>query len=224
MTNIVLADELNRTTPKTQSALLEAMEERSVTVDGKTYHLPRPFLLFATQNPLDYEGTFALPEAQLDRFMLKIKLGYPQTEHEVEMLGRLQEGQALDRIKPVLFREELQEMQSKVKHVYVDDSLKRYIVEITSATRNHKELTLGASPRASLALMRAAQAKAYMQGRTYMIPDDIKSIACAALAHRVVLTHEAKLAGKTNESVIDDIMARTPVPLNTSSHKAWKKG
>lgn len=211
--HIVLADELNRTSPKTQSALLEAMEERSITVDGRTYELPRPFLLFATQNPLDHEGTFTLPEAQLDRFLLKIKLGYPAREQEVDMLGRIQEAQPLDQVKPVLLREELLEMQKKVQLVHVDDSLKQYIVGLAAATRKHADLLLGASPRASIALMRAAQANAYMRGRTYMVPDDIKSVACAALAHRIVLTHEARMTGKSGESIMQNIVANTPVPV-----------
>jgi MoxR-like ATPase len=212
MAHIVLADELNRTTPKTQSALLEAMEERGVTVDGQTHDLPRPFLMFATQNPLDFEGTFTLPEAQLDRFLLKIRLGYPARDQEVDMLGRMQDAAPLERVKPVLFKEDLLEMQNCVQQVYVDESLKRYIVGIAWATREDADLALGVSPRGSLALMRAAQAKAFMQGRTYTIPDDIKSLAEATLAHRIVLTPEARMAGKTGESVVRRILSAVPVP------------
>jgi MoxR-like ATPase len=212
MAHIVLADELNRTTPKTQSALLEAMEERGVTVDGQTHDLPRPFLMFATQNPLDFEGTFTLPEAQLDRFLLKIRLGYPARDQEVDMLGRMQDAAPLERVKPVLFKEDLLEMQNCVQQVYVDESLKRYIVGIAWATREDADLALGVSPRGSLALMRAAQAKAFMQGRTYTIPDDIKSLAEATLTHRIVLTPEARMAGKTGESVVRRILSAVPVP------------
>lgn len=217
MAHIVLADELNRTSPKTQSALLEAMEERSITVDGATCRLPRPFLLFATQNPLDFEGTFALPEAQLDRFLLRLKLGYPDVEQEAELLGRVREAQPIDQVKPVLFAEELVEMQREVQQVHVEDSLRRYIALITAATRRDGDLSLGASPRASIALMRAGQARAYMLGRAYMLPDDIKSVAEAVLGHRIVLTHEARMNGKSASAILQRIIDTVPVPLLRSA-------
>lgn len=213
MAHIVLADELNRTSPKTQSALLEAMEEHRVTVDGVTYELPRPFVLFATQNPLDYEGTFQLPEAQLDRFLLKVTVGYPRQEEEVDLLGRVEQGSPVDRIRTVLLPEELQGIQQKVKEIYVDDTLKQYIVHLTQATRQHPEVLLGASPRASIALMRAAQGRAFMSGRPYMVPDDIKFVAMAVLAHRLLLGHDAKLTGASSERIVQQIIETIPVPV-----------
>lgn len=210
--NIVLADELNRSSPKTQAALLEAMEERHVTVDGQTYPLPKPFLLLATQNPLDSEGTYHLPEAQLDRFFMRVRLGYPEREHEVEMLGRMQEQSPVDRLKPVVFREELVRLQRQVRYIHVDDGLKRYIVELAAATRNHREVALGASPRASLALMLASQAAAFRRGRSYVVPDDVKEMLEPVFAHRLLLTSEARMAGRTAEQVLQSTVSAIAVP------------
>ncbi|RKN71191.1 AAA family ATPase [Paenibacillus ginsengarvi] len=212
MAGILLADEMNRASPKTQSALLEAMEERQVTVDGETYRLPEPFMLLATQNPIEHEGTYPLPEAQLDRFLLKIRLGYPEERHEVEMLGRLSERSPLDDVKTVLLREEWVRLQQEARHVHIDEAVKQYIVRLTSATRTHKDVALGASPRASLGLMRAAQTKAFCSGRTYVVPDDVKSLAVAALAHRLVLQPEARYTGKTADSIVNQLLTAVSVP------------
>lgn len=211
-TNIVLADELNRTSPKTQAALLEAMEERHVTVDGQTYPLPRPFLILATQNPLDHAGTYLLPEAQLDRFFMRIRLGYPEPAQEVEMLGRMQEDSPLDHLKPVMLREELHRMQRQVRRVHVDASLKEYMVELADATRRHKDVALGASPRAVLALMLAGQGAAYRKGRGYMVPDDLKEMLEPVLSHRLLLTQEARMAGRTAEQILGQISGSIPLP------------
>ncbi|WP_409342932.1 AAA family ATPase [Paenibacillus sp. MBLB4367] len=210
--NVVLADELNRTSPKTQAALLEAMEEKHVTVDGTTYRLPEPFMLLATQNPLDYEGTFGLPEAQLDRFLLRIRIGYPEPVQEAAMLGRLQERHPIEQLRPVVLADELLDLQRQVRHTHVDESLRHYIVQLTTATRGHKEVELGASPRASLALMLAAQAKAVVGGRSFVVPDDIKAMAVAALSHRLVLTGDARMTGKNGEQIVRQIVAQQPVP------------
>jgi MoxR-like ATPase len=211
-TNIVLADELNRTSPKTQAALLEAMEERHVTVDGETYPLPKPFLILATQNPLDHAGTYQLPEAQLDRFFMRIRLGYPEKLQEVEMLGRMQEQSPLEQLKPVLFREELIRLQRQVRHIHVDESLKEYMVELASATRRHKDVALGASPRAVLALMLAGQATAYRKGRRYLVPDDLKDMLEPVFAHRLLLTPDARMSGKSADQVLASIASAVPVP------------
>jgi MoxR-like ATPase len=212
MTNIVLADELNRASPKTQAALLEAMEEKRVTVDGVSYALPRPFLILATQNPIEYEGTYALPEAQLDRFFLRIRLGYPKERDEVEMLGRLQEKHPLEQLKPVIVKEELVQLHREISLVHVDDTLKQYIVQLVAATRTHKDLLLGASPRASLALMRAAQATAFIRGRSYAVPDDIKEMIEPVVAHRLLLHSDARMTGKTSESILRGIVEASAIP------------
>lgn len=212
MTHVLLADEMNRASPKTQSALLEAMEEKQVTVDGETHLLPEPFVLLATQNPVDHEGTFPLPEAQLDRFLLKIRMGYPEERHETEMLGRLQERSPLDEVKPVLLREEWGLLQREVRLVHIDDTLKTYIVRLISATRGHPDIALGASPRASLSLMRTAQARAFCGGRSYVVPDDIKGMAVPTIAHRLMLQPEARYTGKTAEAVVKQLLASVPVP------------
>ncbi|MEI7699483.1 MAG: MoxR family ATPase [Planctomycetia bacterium] len=185
-TNILLADEINRTTPRNQSALLEAMSERQVSVDGITYPLPAPFLVLATQNPYEFEGTYPLPENQLDRFMMCLSLGYPDRKAELEILNRHRNGQPVDSLTPVTSAEEIQEMQKQVQAVKVDSSLSEYMLEIAERTRNHPELTLGISTRGALTLYRAAQSMAYLQGRNYMIPDDIKQTAVPVLAHRLV--------------------------------------
>ncbi|WHX49881.1 MoxR family ATPase [Paenibacillus woosongensis] len=213
MAHIVLADEINRAAPRTQSALLEAMEERKVTVDGVTHPLPKPFLLLATQNPLDYEGTYRLPEAQLDRFLMRISLGYPQPEQEVEMLGRMQEGTPVEDIRPVLLLEEMGQIQRQVRKVLVDERIKQYLVGIAHASRHHPQLALGISPRGTLAWMGAAQAMAYYKGRSYVIPDDAKAVATAVLAHRLMLKPEAKLAGLHGEDIVEDLLSQGKVPV-----------
>ncbi|SDD90152.1 MoxR-like ATPase [Paenibacillus sp. UNCCL117] len=210
---IVLADELNRTSPRTQAALLEAMEEKRVTVDGHTYPLPEPFFLLATQNPIDFEGTYPLPEAQLDRFLLKLRIGYPEPQDEVEMLSRMEESSPLTQIRAVLLREEFTRLQQEARTVHVDDTIRQYVVQLVTATRQHPELSLGASPRASLALMRAAQAEAYRCGRRYVIPDDIKGLCLPVLAHRLIPSSSACLNGREAEAVLASILAATPVPV-----------
>lgn len=214
MAHIVLADEVNRTSPKTQSALLEAMEEKHITVDGTTYALPEPFIVLATQNPVNFEGTFRLPEAQLDRFMIKIQLGYPSLTDEADMLDRLQQhGHPLERIQSVMFREELVQLQKLAAEVHVDASLKRYIVELAVATRQHASVRLGVSPRGSVALMKVAQGQALMRGRSYVVPDDIKQLVHAVFAHRMVLHSAAMVKGQRSEAILDHIVESVPVPL-----------
>ncbi|PWK09656.1 AAA family ATPase [Tumebacillus permanentifrigoris] len=213
MANVVLADEINRTSPKTQSALLEAMEESNVTVDGTTYRLPSPFLVMATQNPIEYEGTFPLPEAQLDRFLLKLNLGYPSQQDEIDMLGRQQLAHPIDSISQVTDLETLQDLQKKVREVHVEESIREYIVTITTETRKHQAVYLGASPRGSLGLFRAAQALAFILGRTYVVPDDIKQLVPVTLGHRIILKSEARLGGQTVDQVLVDILKGIPVPV-----------
>lgn len=212
--SIVLADELNRASPRTQAALLEAMEERAVTVDGQTHRLPEPFIVLATQNPLDYEGTYHLPEAQLDRFMMKLRLGYPELEQEIEMLERMERKQPLDQLKPVLWHEEFRALQHEVTQVYVDASIRRYIVQLSEATRTHEEVAAGASPRASFALMRAGQACAYLHGRNFVIPDDIKALLVPCYAHRLVRTPEASMRGVATETILMDIASHIHPPVS----------
>lgn len=214
MAHVVLADEINRAAPRTQSALLEAMEERKVTVDGVTHLLPKPFLLLATQNPLDYEGTHRLPEAQLDRFLMRIALGYPQPEQEVAMLDRMQERLSLEEIRPVLLLEEMVQMQRQVRKVLVDERIKQYLVAIAHASRRHSQLALGISPRGTLAWMGAAQAMAYYKGRSYVIPDDVKAVAAAVLSHRIMLKPEAKLSGLRGEDLVEDLLSQGKVPVS----------
>ncbi|BDG41905.1 MoxR family ATPase [Geobacillus sp. 44B] len=213
MGNIVLADEINRTSPKTQSALLEAMEEGNVTVDGTTRPLPRPFFVMATQNPIEYEGTYPLPEAQLDRFLLKLSMGYPSPDEEVEILSRVEKVQPIEEIHPVMTLDELLELQQKVTEVYVGDSIKRYIVDIVQRSRSNASVYLGVSPRGSLALMKAAQAYAFIHGREFVIPDDIQFLAPYALSHRIILKSEAKLNGLSAEDIVRQMIVRTPVPI-----------
>ncbi|GAJ41414.1 AAA family ATPase [Saccharococcus caldoxylosilyticus] len=213
MGNIVLADEINRTSPKTQSALLEAMEEGNVTVDGTTRPLPRPFFVMATQNPIEYEGTYPLPEAQLDRFLLKLSMGYPSPDEEVEILSRVEKVQPIEEIHPVMTVDELLELQQKVTEVYVGDSIKRYIVDIVQRSRSNASVYLGVSPRGSLALMKAAQAYAFIHGREFVIPDDIQFLAPYALSHRIILKSEAKLNGLSAEDIVRQMIVRTPVPI-----------
>ncbi len=209
---IVVTDEINRATPKTQAALLEAMEERQVTVDGTTYPMERPFLVLATQNPIEYEGTFPLPEAQLDRFLLRISLGYPEKDDEIRVLDSQQYQHPVDQIEQVVSVGELIEMQEKIKDVYVDPLIKSYIVELVRQTRRHPDVYLGASPRGSLALYHAGQARAAVLGRDYVIPDDIKVLASAALSHRIIIGPAARIKDVDARSVVQEIIQGVPVP------------
>jgi len=209
---IVLTDEINRATPKTQAALLEAMEEMQVTVDGVTYPLPRPFLVLATQNPIEYEGTFPLPEAQLDRFLMRIRLGYPNQDDEVAILDSQQYVHPLTKIEQVVDVETLRRAQEALKDVYVDELIKRYIVAIITQTRRHSDIYLGASPRGSLALYRTGQARSAMLGRDYVLPDDIKALATPTLAHRLIISPSARLRDVTGETVMREILGSLPVP------------
>jgi MoxR-like ATPase len=213
ITQIVLADEINRATPRTQSALLEAMQERQVTVDGNTMALPRPFLVLATQNPIELEGTFPLPEAQIDRFLLKIKLGYPTLEEENEILLRFEQSDPLDRLAPVTSPEELIEMQTAVRQVRVEQSVREYAVQVARATREHAAVALGVSPRGTMALYRTAQARAAIQGREFVIPDDVKALAQYVLTHRIIINSQTRLRGRTTEEVVRDVVDQVPVPV-----------
>jgi MoxR-like ATPase len=209
---IVLTDEINRATPKTQSALLEAMEERQVTVDGQTYPMETPFLVLATQNPIEYEGTFPLPEAQLDRFMLRIHLGYPDKASEVNILDAQRFAHPITTLEQIVSQEELLETQEAVKEVYVDDLIKTYIIDLCTATREHPDVYLGASPRGSLALYRTSQTLAALRQRDYVIPDDVKYLAEATLAHRLIISPAARIKNVTAREVIEDILSSIPVP------------
>ncbi|MCZ8512515.1 MoxR family ATPase [Paenibacillus filicis] len=217
LAHIVLADELNRTSPRTQAAMLEAMEEKRITVDGTTYPLPEPFFILATQNPADFEGTFPLPEAQLDRFLLKLRLGYPEVRDEIEMLNRMEETFPLAQVRTVLLKEEFVHLQKAARSVHVDETMKQYIVQLTSTTRQHPEVALGASPRATIALMRAAQAQALLSGRSFVIPDDVKALAVPVLAHRLLLNPAAQLAGRQTETVVASLVSATPVPVRRTA-------
>ena len=212
MAQIVLADEINRATPKTQSALLEAMEEGQMTVDGVTYRLSNPFLIMATQNPIEYEGTFPLPEAQLDRFLLRIKIGYPQPEDELRVLASQQYQHPLQNLQQVVSLQELLSVQQAIKDVYVAKEVQKYIVNLITASRRHSDVYLGSSPRGSLALFRTAQARAAMSGRDFVIPDDVKALAEVVLAHRIIVGPAARIKNITSRSVVQDILQNTPVP------------
>jgi MoxR-like ATPase len=207
----VLADEINRATPKTQSALLEAMEERQATIDGYTHPMPDPFLVIATQNPIEYEGTFALPEAQLDRFMLRLRLGYPQQIEEIVILDEQKRTHPLEDLEEVLTTEELREMQAIVREVYVDPTVADYIVRLVNGTRGHPDVYLGASPRGSIALYRAGQALAGLLGRDYVIPDDIKALAEPALAHRLIIKTSSSIHDVQAGQVIRELLESTAV-------------
>jgi MoxR-like ATPase len=209
----LLADEINRTTPRTQAALLEAMAERRVSVDGTTYKLKAPFLVIATQNPIDQEGTFPLPEAQLDRFLIRLSLGYPSMEEEGKMLTRLQHGHPIDDVQPVVSAAEWIACQEAVREVHVDDKVRRYLLEIVHGTRMHDDIHLGGSPRASIALFRTAQAVAAIQGRTFVTPDDVKRMVQPVLAHRVILRPESRLRKVTPQSLLHEIMGDVSVPV-----------
>lgn len=212
MAQIVLADEINRATPKTQSALLEAMGEQQVTVEGTTRRLPNPFMVLATQNPIEYEGTFPLPEAQLDRFFMRISLGYPDSEQEVAIMERREHIDPIDELQPVCTPEDITSLQARANDVYIDTLVKQYIVELANATRQHPEAALGVSPRASISLMKGGKALAMLQNRDYVIPDDIKYIATATLAHRVLLTPSARMREVTQETVVADVLNEVSVP------------
>lgn len=211
--NIILADEINRTSPKTQSSLLEAMEEKNVTVDGKTIPLQQPFFVMATQNPIEYEGTYPLPEAQLDRFIMKLKMGYPSFADELEMLERTSGDHPIEKIDAVMAREELVAVQQEVQEIYVDRNVQQYIINLVTRTRENNAIYLGVSPRGSIALMKAAKAYAYIYGRDYVLPDDVKYLAPLVLAHRVILTSEARYEGASAEDIISSIVKTTHVPI-----------
>ena len=212
MAQVVLADEINRATPKTQSALLEAMEEHQVTVDGTTHHLESPFLVMATQNPIEYEGTFPLPEAQLDRFLMRISLGYPDFNEEIAIIERQEQTHPIDSLGAVTTPEDIRHLQQAAKSVYVDQLVRQYVVSLTEATRRHSEVTLGASPRASLGLFRATRALALVQDRDYVIPDDVKLLASSVIAHRLVLSPSARMRGVHSTDVVDDLLRTVPIP------------
>lgn len=214
MTNILLADEINRATTKTQSALLEVMEERSVTADGVTYDLPVPFMLCATQNPIDFEGTYLLPEAQLDRFMLKISMGYPDAATEKSMLRSHAAGQPVDQLRPVTNMDDIARIQQEITQVHISDALTDYLLEIVRRTRSHESVLLGASPRASLAFMNAARAYAFLQGRDYALPDDIKVLAPYVLGHRMLLRPEARLDSRNAGQIVQQILLQIQVPVS----------
>jgi MoxR-like ATPase len=224
MSQVVLADEINRATPKTQSSLLECMEERQATVDGTTWPMPDPFLVIATQNPIEYEGTFALPEAQLDRFMLRLKLGYPEPVDEIVILDEQKRTHPIDDIGEVLSGDELREMQTLVREVYVDPTVADYIVRLVSGTRNHPDVYLGASPRGSIALYRAGQALAGLLGRDYVIPDDVKALAAPALAHRLIIKTSSSIHDVQAAQVVHELLDATPIEGVTPTGSAQPSG
>ena len=211
--NILLADEINRATPRTQSALLEAMAERRVTVDGTTYDLDPPFLVIATQNPVDHEGTFPLPEAQLDRFLVRLSLGYPTAEQEAQLLDRLRAGHPLDVLEPVVSVEDVVSCQQAIRAIEVNDKVRDYIVQLVHATREHEDVALGGSPRASIALIRTAQALAGIRGQSFVTPDEVKRMLRPVLGHRLILKAESRLRKVTYQDVLEEIVDRVPVPV-----------
>jgi MoxR-like ATPase len=215
----LLADEINRATPRTQAALLEAMGERRVSADGQTYVLKPPFLVLATQNPVDQEGTFPLPEAQLDRFLIRLSLGYPSFEEESKMLSRLQKGHPIDELKPVVQADDVLACQEAIRDIHVDEKVKRYILEMVHASRKHEDVLLGGSPRASIALFRTAQALAAVGGRDFVLPDDVKTMAQPVLAHRLILRPESRLRKRTAVAVVQDLVSDARVPI-TDRQKA----
>jgi MoxR-like ATPase len=210
---IVLADEINRTTPRTQAALLEAMGESRVTVDGQTYALTPPFLVIATQNPVDHEGTFPLPEAQLDRFFMKFSLGYPNLDDELKMLEMLQRDHPVNTLEPVVTAEDLIACQKQVRETYVDEKVRRYMLQIVQGTRSHEDLALGCSPRASIAVFRASQAMAILRGRNYVLPDDVKRVVTHVMVHRMIVKPEARLRKVTANAVLDEVVNELAVPV-----------
>jgi MoxR-like ATPase len=215
LAQVVLADEINRATPRTQSALLEAMEERQVSIERETLPLPRPFIVIATQNPIELEGTFPLPEAQLDRFLMRLRLDYPTHSEERLILQRFREEQPLEELKPVLSGERLQVLQKMIRRVRIESGVENYIVELVRATRTHNGVELGVSPRGTLALYRASQAYAAIHGRSYVIPDDVKQMAHYVLPHRMLATSQARLHGRVMDQVIDDVLHIVPVPVES---------
>ena len=217
ITHILLADEINRTIPRTQSSLLECMEERQVTVDGKTHALPSPFFVMATQNPIELEGTFPLPEAQLDRFLLKTQLGYPDRQEEIRILERFQQTDPLQELLPVATCEDVSRLQQNRRHIIVSEPVREYITAIVRATRSHTAIQFGASPRGSLGLMRAGQALAALRGREYILPDDIKSLVLPVLTHRLILKEQDRLRGENAGHVLESILHRIPVPAAAGS-------
>ncbi|HXF86246.1 MAG TPA: MoxR family ATPase [Anaerolineales bacterium] len=212
MGQIILADEVNRATPKTQAALLEAMEERQVTVDGVTHPLPQPFMVLATQNPIEYEGTFPLPEAQLDRFLLRVRMGYPNASQEMKVLSQQQIRHPIETLKPVVKVKEVLKAIEAVRHIYVSPAVQRYIVDLVMRTRQNHDAYLGASPRGSLALFRASQARAALDGRDYVLPDDVKALAVAVLGHRIIVSPAARLRELSADRIVEEIVHSTPVP------------
>jgi MoxR-like ATPase len=212
MAQIVLADEVNRATPKTQSALLEAMEERQITIDGVAHPLPRPFMVIGTQNPIEYEGTFPLPEAQLDRFLLRLRLGYLSKDEELAMVERQQFDHPLESLHAVIGQDELRAMQSAVKHVFISPPVKRYIIDLAFATREMESVYLGSSPRGSLGLHRASQALAAIRGRDFVLPDDVKELAEPVLAHRIIVHPAARMKAVTSSQVVAELLDRLPLP------------
>lgn len=211
--NIILADEINRTSPKTQSALLEGMGEASVTIDGNTIDIPQPFFVMATQNPIEYEGTYPLPEAQLDRFLLKIQMGYPSQDEEMDVLRRAENSTPIQSVQPVVTAEQVLKMQELVQEVHIEDNVKFYIVQLARATREDSRVYLGVSPRASIALMKAAQAYAFIKGRDYVKPDDVQYLAKFVFSHRILLKPEARYEGFTEEMIVERIVEHIPVPV-----------
>lgn len=211
--NILLADEINRATPRTQAALLEAMQERQVTVDGVTRPLPAPFLVLATQNPIEYEGTFPLPEAQLDRFLMCLSLGYPAEDDEIRILRRLRKQHPIETVEQVVDGAELLDLSAMVSDAHADESIERYILAIIQGTRSHHELALGASPRGSLALYKTSQALAALRGRDYVLPDDVKTLAPLTLSHRLILRPESQLRGRTSQAIVEEILENTELDV-----------
>ena len=211
--NIILADEINRGSPKTQSSLLEAMQERQITIDGTTYKLPEPFMVLATQNPIEYEGTFPLPEAQIDRFTIRISMGYPTHAEEKCILNNYKADNLLEKMEPVISSKDIMEIRKKVEKVHVDDSIQDYIVQIVQETRKYKDVYLGCSPRGTLALFNNSRALAFIRGREYVLPDDVKELVFCTLAHRIILKSEARIQGKDQDSVLAEILRSIRVPV-----------
>ena len=217
--NILLADEINRATPRTQSALLEAMGERQVTVDGTTYPLPKPFMVLATQNPVEYEGTFPLPEAQLDRFLLKVDLGYPTHEEENQILHKLERQHPIEIIEPVVQPEDILKWTTQVWDIHIDQTIRDYMINLVNASRNHPDILLGGSPRATLSLFKACQAFAAIHNRDHVLPDDVKYLAVPVLSHRLLLKPEAELRGTTSVNIVERIIETTPLNLKDQDEK-----
>ncbi|HVN55346.1 MAG TPA: MoxR family ATPase [Anaerolineaceae bacterium] len=217
--NILLTDEINRATPRTQSALLEAMQEQQVTVDGVTRPLPRPFLVLATQNPIEYEGTFPLPEAQVDRFLMRIPMGYPSPEEERQILLNLQREHPVNTLQPVVDGQDLLDFQHRIWEIHVDETIQKYIIDAVASTRVHPDLALGASPRASLALFKSAQALACIRGRDFVLPEDIKYLIPYTLSHRIIVRPESELRGKTAPSIVREVLEKSPLDLGKVSKK-----